>query len=100
MAKMIQVTPEMLKKAAISIDGLASEYKAQYEALYNETGAMASTWQGKDNVAYTEQIAGFKDDFQKMQQLMLNYSDFLKKSAQAYIEIQENIAAQARKLVN
>ena len=79
---------------------MAAEYKTQYDALYSETNAMASTWQGKDNTAFIDQIAGFKDDFEKMHSLMLNYADFLRKSAKAYRETQDTVAAEARKLVN
>lgn len=100
MARTIQVTPEQLETAAGTIEGLAAEYKTQYEALYSETNAMASTWSGKDNVAFTDQIAGFKDDFEKMQTLMLNYADFLRKSAKAYRDTQDSVVTEARKLVN
>ncbi len=100
MAETIQVTPELLESAAGKIDGLASDYKQQYDKLYNETDALASTWQGKDNTAFVDQIAGFKDDFAKMHALMLDYADFLKKSAKAYRETQEAAVADARKLVN
>lgn len=100
MAKTIQVTPEQLESAAGRIESLAAEYKTQYDALYSETNAMASTWQGKDNTAFIDQIAGFKDDFEKMHSLMLNYADFLRKSAKAYRETQDTVAAEARKLVN
>lgn len=62
MARNIQVTPEELETTAGRIEGLAADYKSQYEQLYNETNAMASTWNGKDNAAFTDQIAGFKDD--------------------------------------
>lgn len=100
MAKTIQVTPEQLESAAGRIESLAAEYKTQYDALYSETNAMASTWQGKDNTAFIDQIAGFKDDFEKMHTLMLNYADFLRKSAKAYRETQDTVTAEARKLVN
>lgn len=100
MAKTIQVTPEQLESAAGRIESLAAEYKTQYDALYSETNAMASTWQGKDNTAFIDQIAGFKDDFEKMHSLMLNYADFLRKSAKAYRETQDTVAAEARKLTN
>ena len=66
MAKIIQVTPELLESTAGKIEGLAGDYKTQYDQLYSETNAMASTWNGKDNVAFVDQIAGFKDDFEKM----------------------------------
>ena len=88
MARTIQVTPEQL------------EYKTQYDALYNETNAMASTWNGKDNTAFVDQIAGFKDDFEKMHTLMLNYADFLRKSAKAYRDTQDTVVTEARKLIN
>ena len=100
MARTIQVTPEQLESAAGRIEGLAADYKSQYDALYNETNAMASTWNGKDNTAFVDQIAGFKDDFEKMHTLMLNYADFLRKSAKAYRDTQNTVVSEARKLVN
>ena len=100
MARTIQVTPEQLESAAGRIEGLAADYKSQYDALYNETNAMASTWQGKDNTAFVDQIAGFKDDFEKMHTLMLNYADFLRKSATAYRDTQDSVVSEARKLIN
>ena len=48
MAKIIQVTPELLESTAGKIEGLAGDYKTQYDQLYSETNAMASTWNGKD----------------------------------------------------
>ena len=100
MPRSIEVTPEVLETTAGKIEGLAADYKTQYESLYNETGAMASTWSGKDNVAFIDQIAGFKEDLQKMHQLMLSYAEFLRKSAKTYRETQEAIVAEARKLMN
>lgn len=100
MARNIEVTPEQLESTAGRIEGLAAEYKNQYDQLYSETNAMASTWSGKDNVAFTDQIAGFKDDFEKMHALMLQYADFLRKSAKAYRDTQDTVVAEARKLVN
>lgn len=100
MARNIQVTPEQLETTAGRIGSLAEEYKEQYTQLYSETNAMATTWNGKDNVAFTEQIAGFKDDFEKMYNLMNEYAAFLRKSAKAYRETQETVVTEARKLVN
>ncbi|MBS7398158.1 MAG: WXG100 family type VII secretion target [Ruminiclostridium sp.] len=100
MARTIQVTPEQLKTTAGKIENLAADYKSQYEQLYSETDAMALTWNGKDNKAFVEQIAGFKDDFAKMHALMLNYADFLRKSANAYRDTQNSIVSDAHKLVN
>ena len=60
MARTIQVTPEQLESTAGRIESLAADYKTQYDQLYSETNAMASTWSGKDNVAFVQQIDGFK----------------------------------------
>lgn len=100
MGQNIEVTPEMLKNAAVRIDSFAADYKTLYDKLYSETSSMASTWNGKDNVAFVNQIAGFKDDFEKMRVLMLNYADFLKKSADAYQTTLDYVTVGARKLVN
>ena len=100
MARTIQVTPEQLEITASRIEGLAADYKAQYDQLYNETNAMASTWSGKDNLAFVNQIDGFKDDFAKMHALMLEYADYLRKSAKAYRDTQDHIVTEARKLTN
>ena len=100
MARNIQVTPEQLETTAGKIEGLASDYKTQYNQLYSETSAMASTWDGKDNKAFVDRIDGFKDDFEKMHTLMNNYADFLRKSAKAYRETQDAVVAEARKLAN
>lgn len=100
MARTIQVTPEQLEKTAGKIEGLAAEYKTSYDQLYSETGSMSTTWQGKDNLSFTNQIDGFREDFQKMQKSMTEYANFLRMSAKAYRETQQSIADQARKLAN
>ena len=99
-ARTIMVTPEQLESAAAKIEGLATDYQSQYNALYSKTDALASTWQGADNAAFVHQIAGFKDDFQKMYNLMNQYAEFLRKSAKAYRHTQEQVVAQAKTLVN
>lgn len=98
MPRNILVTPEELNSAASKIQGLAAEYKTMYEKLYSENNAMASTWNGKDNLAYIEQIAGFKDDFDRMHSLMLSYADYLIKSARAYKGVLDSVTSEANKL--
>lgn len=100
MARVIEVTPEDLRNAATKIENLAGEYKTQYDTLYKETSSMASTWAGKDNQAYTDQIAGFKDDFEKMYSLMNQYVEFLRSSAKAYQDTQDAIVTEAKTLRN
>ena len=100
MAKNIKVTPEVLVSTAGVIDNLADDYKKLYEMFYKETSDMASAWQGKDNLAFIDQIAGFKDDFEKMKNLMDRYVEFLKDSAAKYRDTQDAVVAAAKKLTN
>lgn len=100
MATTIKVTPEQLESAAGRIEGLAADYKTQYDALYSKTNAMASTWQGEDNVAFVNQIDGFKEDFRNMHSLMLSYATFLRDSAKHYRETQDAVEDAAKKLIN
>ena len=100
MARTIQVNPAQLESAAGRIESLASDYKAQYDQLYAATSAMAATWKGVDNVAFVNQIDGFKEDFARMHELMLNYALYLRKTAKTYTDAQQTITSEARKLVN
>lgn len=100
MAQTIMVTPEMLESTASSIEGLANEYKAQYTELYSTTGSLASTWVGADNEAFINQIDGFRDDLERMFNLMNRYAEYLRATAKAYRETQENIVRQAKSLSN
>ena len=61
---------------------------------------MKAAWDGADNVAFTTRIEGFKDDFQLMYKLMIDYSNFLRQSSKSYSATQDNIISQASKLVN
>ena len=100
MARTITVDPARLESAASKMDSQAADYERIYKQLFSEVDGMAAAWQGTDNVAFTSQIKGFEDDFQKMAALMREYSDFLKKSAAAYRNTQEEIINQARRLTN
>lgn len=98
MARTIKVSPEQLESTATAISGMAEEYKNLYTEFYSETSAMANTWKGEDNLAFINQIAEFKDDFESMHTLIEAYVDFLQKSAKAYRTTQDNVVSEAKKL--
>lgn len=100
MAMTIKVTPQELTNASTKISTLAGEYKQEYEDLFKDVADMKSSWDGQDNVAYTNQIEGFREDFKKMYDLMIQYSDYLKSTAKAYSDAQERIKTDATKLTN
>ena len=95
LARRITVTPELLMSASEKIEMLVLDYQKVYTKLYAEIGSMKSAWDGADNVAFTTQVQGFEDDFQLMYKLMLEYASFLRMSAKAYKQTQEDIISAA-----
>jgi WXG100 family type VII secretion target len=100
MARSIMVEPAKLEATANKVDQQAADYERTYKALFSEVEAMGAAWQGADNMAYVSQIKGFMDDFQKMSQLMRQYSEFLKMSAKTYRDTQNEVINQAKRLSN
>ena len=92
------VDTSKLDSAASKIKSLDGDYEAEYKKLFSVVQKMKSSWDGKDNVAYTTQIEGFRNYFEKMKSLMDDYANFLTKSANTYRETQESIASRAKTL--
>lgn len=94
----IMVEPDRLETVAGSIETANGEYDRTYQAIYTEVDRMSSSWQGKDNTAFTNQIKAFEDDLRQISIIMSQYADFLRNSARAYRETQDEIYAQANRL--
>lgn len=96
--KSITVEPERLEDAAMKIEIANNDYDRLYQAMYDEVAKMSVSWQGKDNMAFTNQIKAFEDDLKQISIIMKQYSDFLRNSARAYQETQDEIYTQAGRL--
>lgn len=94
----IVVETERLDQTAARVDDLAGTYNSTYMKLFQTVQEMQNAWAGEDNVAFTNQIEGFRDDFQRMEQLMRDYAQYLRKAADTYRTTQDNIAANAKTL--
>lgn len=94
----IQVDPAVLDAVAAKIENATNDYIKQFSQLFNEVDTMASGWNGKDNVAFSNQIHGFEPDFRSISHLCMEYANFLKNSARSYREMQAEIANSAARL--
>ena len=90
----IMVEPERLEDIASKIEEANRDYDKTYQSLYAQLDKMSS-WNGKDNVAFTSYIKSFETDFIQMSIIMRQYADFLRNSARAYRETQEEIRSRA-----
>ena len=73
-----------LTSTATGIETRANDYKQLYTRLYTEVQAMGGNWQGKDNQAFVTQINGFKDDFERMYKLLLDFAALIKDANTEY----------------
>lgn len=100
MTRTIIVEPSKLEEAARVMDQQIADYQIVYNNLYKEVGEMGEAWKGADNMAFVEQIEGFKENFEKMVTLLNDYSNFLRESAKTYRATQEGVIAGAKSLGN
>lgn len=94
----IIVDSTRLDSTASKVEALADDYEGEYKALFTTVQEMQSAWAGEDNTAFTNQIEGFQDDFERMTRLMRDYAAYLRKAAQAYRDTQDNVAREAQTL--
>lgn len=97
--KNITVEPEQLISCAVLMENQNQEYERDMRNLFDEVDRMQSSWQGKDNQAFTAEIKKFEADFKLLSVLCMQYADFLKTTARAYTETQEELASQASRVV-
>lgn len=96
----ITVDPTILETTASRISQNTQEYQRSFMQLFEEVNIMSNAWQGKDNIAFSNQISGYEDDFRQISILCEQYSEFLKASARAYRETQDELTNQAMRLIN
>ena len=87
----ITVTPEELQKKADQVDDKAAEYYNEYVKLLSDVQTFTSTdYTGEDATAFYNEVSSFKDEFDRMKQLMNEYASYLREAAQNYLNAQEN----------
>lgn len=96
----IIVDPSKLEISSNKISNDAQEYQKLFTQLFEEVNILKNAWDGKDNIAFTDQIKGYEDDFKQIYILCEQYSEFLKASAKAYRETQDELASQVKRLMN
>lgn len=96
--RLIKVEPDQLDSTALKIDSANEEYKSIVRKMYMAVDKMSSSWQGKDNTAFSNQIKTFENDLKQISIIMSQYSDFLKNAARGYRQTQEELYSQASRL--
>ncbi len=96
----IQVDVSRLKNVALMVKQCATDYEMDYRKFMSQVDQLSQSWKGKDNIAFTEQIKGFQDDFVKMKNVLDEYANYLQTCAKAYQELQNDRILRAKQLSN
>ena len=60
--------------------------------MLQDVETLTSTdYTGDDATAFRNQVEGFREDFNKMKQLMNEYADYLRQAASTYEDTQSNV---------
>lgn len=94
----ITVSPEYLDACAMRMDDQNTDYVRNYTELFQAVDAMSAAWAGKDNTAFTNRILKFQSDFKQISLLCTAYAEFLRSSARAYRQMQDELTSQAEML--
>ena len=94
----INVEPARLDETAARVEALDDDYQRLYQSLYAEVDKLSGNWGGKDNMAFNGRIKSYEDDFRQIYIILKQYAAFLRASARAYREVQEELASSASRL--
>ncbi|MBE6108090.1 MAG: WXG100 family type VII secretion target [Erysipelotrichaceae bacterium] len=94
----ITVEPYVLEQTAAMMEQLNTEYHQNVSFLFEGVDLLAQSWQGKDNLAFTSQIKGFDQQMRQIYALCTQYIEFLRTSARAYRDTQNELISQANAL--
>ncbi len=94
----IRVEPEQLESCAARMEMHEQDYERMARELTEAVEQMSSSWNGKDNLAFTSRIAEFDADYRQLGVLIAEYCEFLRQSARGYRQTQDELTAQAEAL--
>lgn len=94
----IKVTPEELIKMAGTVESWAGEYRTIVSDINNAANDLQQTWGGEANAEYVNRLNGFQDDFNRLDTLLRQFSDYLKSTGQKYLNTEETIKSSASSL--
>lgn len=96
----ITVEAEQLESCAARMEEKSQDYNSHCNELFSAVDAMHSAWQGADNTAFTNRISSYESDFRSLHLLANEYCEFLRNSARAYRDTQDELTSLANSLGN
>ena len=95
----IRVEPERLKETALRGEEAEESYRQLVKLLYEKVAQLSEAWKGKDNLSFTSQIQNYEKDLYAISLIVKQYAEFLRNSARAYQETEQELSAEARRIL-
>ena len=90
MANEWAVTTERLVSSANVIEEKTARYNSEWAKLYTELQNLKSAqWQGVASDAFNAKLEGYRNDFEEMAKVLLNYAAYLRSTADNYVKTEE-----------
>lgn len=94
----IQVEIERLIQSSKQIDDKNDYFKKLTNDLYTRIDHLQTVWSGKDNLAFTNKIKDFQNFIHSLSLVLTQYSDFLRNSAHAYGQTQDELYSEVMRM--
>lgn len=84
------VTTERLETSATVIEEKTAQYNSEWAKLYTELQSLKSAqWQGIASDTFNSKLEAYRNDFEEMSKVLLNYATYLRNAAASYTKVEE-----------
>ena len=99
MANEWSVTTERLVSSASVIEEKTARYNSEWAKLYTEIQNLKSAqWQGIASETFNTRLEAYRNDFEEMSKVLINYAEFLRAAADNYVKTEEALRDAASNL--
>ena len=99
MANEWAVTTERLVSSAGVIEEKTAKYNSEWAKLYTELQSLKSSqWQGIASDTFNAKLEAYRNDFEAMSKVLLNYAAYLRGAAENYVKTEEALRDAASNL--
>ena len=99
MANQWSVTTERLVQSATVIEEKTAKYNSEWAKLYAELQNLKSSqWQGIASDTFNAKLEAYRNDFEEMSKVLMEYVNYLRTAADNYVKTEEAIKDAASNL--
>lgn len=99
MAEKWTVTTENLVASAGVIEEKTAKYNSEWAKLYTELQSLKSAqWQGIASDTFNTKLEGYRNDFEEMSKILLDFATYLRNAADNYVKTEESLKDAASNL--